>query len=133
MTGKEAEVAVARADVARPFWDSLSDGKILLQRCAACEHVYFYAREWCPSCWSPDVQWFQSSGRGTVFATTVANVAFQGIDARDVPFAVGLVDLDEGPRVPARLHVATSYPLGQRVVATMTPRGLTFVPDADAR
>lgn len=86
-----------------PFaqWNAnLADGRIELQRCAACGHVPFPPRRVCPACGCPDLPWHPTSSHGTVHAfTIVARPAQQG-----GPYNVVLVDLDDGPRLMSRVE-----------------------------
>jgi uncharacterized protein len=79
------------------FWDATAQGKLLLPRCKACGLVIWYPREFCPECNSFDVDWFEASGRGTIYSYTV-NRRGQG-DYRDLSYVLAYVELEEGPRV----------------------------------
>ncbi|RAR59270.1 hypothetical protein C7401_111120 [Paraburkholderia unamae] len=86
----------------RPFWDALRDGQLRTTRCEACSAYTFPPKPFCPHCWSRDVRWTELSGRGTLYsATTVhaAPAAFREL----APYRVGIVDLEEGPRIAVAL------------------------------
>ena len=89
----------------------LENGKLGYQRCADCSAAVFYPRVLCPVCGSGALEWLESSGRGTVYATT----AVHGRD-RD-PRNVVLVDLDEGFRMMSRIEdvPAQEVEIGTRV------------------
>ena len=36
-----------------PFWNGLSEGKLLYQKCNNCNHSWLPAREECPNCQNP--------------------------------------------------------------------------------
>lgn len=75
------------------YTDRLAAGEIAYQRCVPGGHAFFYPRVLCPECGSTDVVWEASAGLGTVYALT-------WVTQRDAgPYAVCLVDLDEGFRV----------------------------------
>src|SRR5437016_14348449 len=61
---------------ARPFWDGLRERKLLLPRCQACGHVFFYPRVLCPRCHARDITWIQASGKGRLHAFEIAYQAF---------------------------------------------------------
>ena len=86
-----------------PFWEALKRHELQLQRCADCQHVYFYPRILCPSCWSANVKWERMSGKGHVYTYTVMHRAPHPAFAEDVPFIIGVVELDEGPRLPVNI------------------------------
>jgi uncharacterized OB-fold protein len=57
----------------------------------------------CPACHSPEAVWTAVSGRGTVYTYSVVHRAPTPAYQADAPYVVAYVELDEGPRVPARL------------------------------
>ena len=48
----------------KPFWDATKRHELVMPRCQKCDHFFFYPREECPKCLSPDIQWASVSGRG---------------------------------------------------------------------
>ena len=76
----------------------LERGKLGYQRCAECSAAVFYPRVLCPVCGSGALEWRDSAGRGTVYATTAVHSR-----SRD-PRNVVLVDLDEGFRMMSRVE-----------------------------
>ncbi len=70
--------------------------------CQTCGTLSFPPRDVCPHCGSDAVEPQRLAGRGKVFSFTVL---YQGPESFDggVPYTVGLIDLDEGPRVTAML------------------------------
>ena len=87
--------------VTQPFWDGLREKKVRIQRCARCDAHFFYPRAMCPTCWSPDVTWETVSGSGTLHTFTVGRVPTAPHFADEVPQKIGVVELDEGPRMTA--------------------------------
>lgn len=87
-----------------PFWEGTRSGELRIQRCAACGRHVFYPRAVCPHCMSDRLEWVRASGRGTVHTFTVVHRTTDEFSA-DLPFPVGLVDLEEGVRMMARLDV----------------------------
>jgi hypothetical protein len=84
------------------FWDATADGTLLLERCEACGTTFHYPRARCPECGAPDTQWFEASGRGTVYSYTVTRQT--GGDYADAtPFVLAYVELEEGPRMMTNL------------------------------
>jgi len=57
----------------------------------------------CPVCQSTDTHWLQASGRGTLYSWVVAVHASDPLLADQVPYAVALIELDEGVRVIANV------------------------------
>ena len=83
----------------RPFWQAAKEGRLLIMHCRACDRPYFYPRRYCPRCWSDETEWREASGRGTVYTYSVVHQN-PAPPFRDwCPYAVVLVDLEEGVRI----------------------------------
>jgi hypothetical protein len=94
--------------VSAPYWQAAQQHRLSLPRCESCGHVFFYPRLCCPRCWSEDVTWIDASGRGTVFSFTWVHVAFYDDTWKDdVPYCVGWIELEEGPRLVSAVVDAT--------------------------
>ena len=81
------------------LWKGLRDGKLLLQHCKACGHVQYYQQAICRRCGSDDLVHRAASGHGTVHSFSIVHRAPGPAFKDDVPYAVLLVELDEGPRM----------------------------------
>jgi uncharacterized OB-fold protein len=86
-------------DVTAPFWEATKHRELLVQWCTACEEPVFFPRAVCPRCLETTLEWRPSTGRGTVYAVTVEHQAQNPLMAARVPYAVALVDLDDGIRM----------------------------------
>jgi uncharacterized OB-fold protein len=86
----------------RVFWEGITQHKLLIQRCDACQHFIFYPRSLCPYCFSDALSWVQAEGTGTIYSYTVVHQAY-GPFAGQVPFVVALVELREGVRMMTRI------------------------------
>jgi uncharacterized OB-fold protein len=75
----------------------LENGKLGYQRCTDCSEAVFYPRVICPFCGSGALEWCESVGRGTVYATTSVH------SRNGEPRNVALVDLEEGFRMMSRV------------------------------
>jgi uncharacterized protein len=93
-----------------PFWKALADGRLTTTCCDACELPTFPPKPYCPSCWSREMRWIPLSGRGRLYSRTVIHVVPAGF-ADEAPLHNGIVDLDEGLRVAARLIGDEPMPL----------------------
>jgi Predicted nucleic-acid-binding protein containing a Zn-ribbon len=82
----------------QPFWDGAAEGRLRLPRCRDCAAVFFYPRSICPTCWSSDLEWFDASGRGRLHSYLIAHRPSPGFED-EVPYAVAVVELEEGPRL----------------------------------
>ena len=76
-------------------------------RCKACGKLVSTARSLCPACHSVDVEWVPLSGKGRVATFTCIVIAptfmVQKGYGRDNPYCTGVIELEEGPRVSARI------------------------------
>lgn len=87
------------SEVTEPFWQATRNRQLLLQWCTACDEVIFYPREACPRCLGTSLQWRPASGRGVVYAVSVQHKPAYASLADRVPYAVALIDLEEGVRM----------------------------------
>ena len=102
------------ADTA-PFWAAIARQEFLLPFCDDCGRASFFPRVLCPHCHGVALRWRAASGRGEVYSYTVAHRAAPAFADR-TPFTVGLVDLEEGPRIMAELSTeAGPVRIGDRV------------------
>jgi hypothetical protein len=86
----------------QPFFDAARERRLALPRCPR-DGFFFYPRSRCPRCLGADWEWRDASGRGSVHSFTVDRVGhLQGL-AHAVPYAIAIVELEEGPRLTARL------------------------------
>jgi uncharacterized OB-fold protein len=86
-------------DFTRPYWDAAAEGHLLLRRCRACGAAHHYPREFCPTCWSEDVDWERASGRATLYTWSVVHRNDLAPFGSRVPYTAAVVDLAEGPRM----------------------------------
>ena len=77
------------------FWEGCRRHELRIQRCRRCGETRFYPRPACPSCASLETEWIRCSGRGRVYSWTVVHPPTLAAFAALVPYAVGLVELDE--------------------------------------
>jgi uncharacterized OB-fold protein len=73
-----------------------------MQFCTACNEWIWYPKALCPSFGRRDsIQWRELSGKGKVYSFTIIRQVIGNSPAfnKDIPFVVGLIELDEGPRI----------------------------------
>lgn len=87
--------------VTERFWAATTAGRLLIQRCPACESHQFYPRVVCRHCGARDPEWVEASGEGAVFSYTVCHVPGAAGFGDLTPYAVAVVELAEGPRMTA--------------------------------
>ena len=94
----------------QPFWEGCRAGKLLIQRCAQCGTHRFPPGPFCPACQSRESQWIEASGRGRVFSWIVVEHPIPADVYRgDVPYAVALIDLEEGVRMASNIVDCDPY------------------------
>ena len=84
------------------FWDKCKEHELWLQRCQTCQHVFFYPRMHCPECLSEDVPGFRASGKGTLWTYMINHRPVPGFED-DAPYAIAVVQLEEGPRMMSNI------------------------------
>lgn len=87
----------------RPFWSALAEGRLRLQQCRACSTLFYYPRACCPECLSPDLDWREVAGTGTLYTYTIARRPTHPLFADEVPQRLAVVELDEGPKLTTTL------------------------------
>ena len=79
------------------FFRRLRAGGLSTTRCRSCEKLHWPPRVACPQCHSEDVEWVDLPTGGTIYAFSAMLVGAPTGMEQDLPFAVGLVDLDGIP------------------------------------
>jgi hypothetical protein len=77
-----------------PHWQGCQEGEFRVQRCNACGSWIFIPQPVCASCFSEDLEWTPTSGRGTVYSYTVVHRPQQ--PQFRVPYVVAIVEFEEG-------------------------------------
>ena len=114
------------------FYTSLSEGKLVGQRCPTCGKVYIPPRSACPADGTPTAEEVELPDTGTVTTFCVVNVPFLG--QRITPPYVSAYILLDGADI-AFLHLILDIPaeevrMGMRVKAVWKPRdqwGLSLI------
>ncbi|MCL4309057.1 MAG: Zn-ribbon domain-containing OB-fold protein [Candidatus Thermoplasmatota archaeon] len=79
------------------FFERLKEGHLGTTRCPRCGALHWPPRVACPACHTEDLEWIDLPATGRIYAfSAVLAGAPLGMES-DVPFAVGLVDLDGVP------------------------------------
>ena len=84
------------------YWQAALEGRLEIQHCRACARHQFYPRRFCTECLSTEsLEWTPSSGRGLIYSFTVCHVAAHPAFESLLPYAVAMVELEEGVRLLA--------------------------------
>ena len=118
MTGAAYDKPLPKLDVFnRPFWELAHKGKLAVQRCAGCGDRHFPPGPVCPRCLGGTQDWEVVSGNGTLLSWVTFHKPYWPGFAKEVPYDVCLVQLDEGPLLVSNLVGVESGKalVGQRV------------------
>jgi uncharacterized protein len=102
-------------------------GLLLVQRCADCSQFQWYPREHCAKCFSDRIEWVESSGVGILHTFSVVRRTSDEHFRNELPYVIGIVELEEGPRISARIAATdtASVRCGLRVQLVL-PFGSAF-------
>lgn len=116
MTDIAKPVPVITAEM-RPFYEGARRGELLLQRCTDCGTFRFPARERCSTCVSSRSTWERAGGHGELYSFTVMHQVYHPAFVAEVPYAVAIVKLDEGPKLTTNIIglAPDELRIGQRV------------------
>ena len=83
------------------WWEGLGRGELLIQKCSECGALRHPPRPMCPRCQSLAWGSQPSQGAGAIYSYTVMH--HPPIPGYEYPFAVALIELDEGTRIVANV------------------------------
>ena len=85
------------------FWREIPRRyRLEADKCVKCGHIAFPGRLICPQCGGREFEKTTLSGKGKLETFTIIRVAPSGFGDQ-VPYAVGIVQLDEGVRLMAQI------------------------------
>jgi uncharacterized protein len=79
-------------------------GELRFQRCTACATWRHLPRARCAACGSDQWEWALASGRGTIYSWTITHRPLDPGFADEVPYAVVVAEMEEGPRIVGNLR-----------------------------
>lgn len=103
-TRGEAEMNSELPPSLESFYQFCAQKRLMGTRCKSCGEILAPPRSLCPKCGSTDVEWTEFKGTGKLLTYSVIHVApsaFQSL----APYAVGIVVLTEGARLPGMIRV----------------------------
>ena len=114
------------------FEQFLNEEKLMGSKCKKCGARFVPPHAICPECHGTDMEWIEMKGRGKLATFTCISVGTpfmiaEGYD-RKHPYCTGVVELEEGTRMVARIEgVDASKPetikIGTPLKATFLHRG----------
>ena len=111
-----------------PLIEGWRRGELMLQHCTQCRAVIFFPRHMCPQCWSIEIEWKRSSGRGKIVSYSHVYSQVAAPFAAEAPILLAEIALDDGGAMLAR--VISSEPAaiksGMRVELLPMPEAARF-------
>jgi uncharacterized OB-fold protein len=96
-----------RPFTAASFNQFLDEEKLMGSRCTECGGLYLPPRALCPQCHSENLAWVEMNGQGKLAAFTSIYIAPTAMNdlgfGRSNPYLTGIVELNEGVQISARL------------------------------
>ncbi len=87
------------------YWDAVKNHKLVIQHCSKCDKFFHPPRPMCPHCHSQDtLDWKESTGKGFIYSFIMFTTDRMAYPAFKIPYAVVLVETDEGVRITANTH-----------------------------
>jgi len=82
-----------------PFWAATRSARLVLPECGNCGYLQWPPERLCPECQHTDREWREFPAVATLWSYAVYYRAFDPAFAEDIPYAVGLVELDAGRKM----------------------------------
>jgi uncharacterized OB-fold protein len=86
------------------FYAHCAAGELRFQRCTVCSTWRHPPRARCAACGSGEWEWALASGRGQVYSWTITHRPIDPGFADELPYAVLVVEMEEGPRLIGNLR-----------------------------
>jgi uncharacterized OB-fold protein len=86
-----------------PFWKYAKDHELRMQQCSGCGYIRFPAGIICPKCHSMEAQWVRLGGKGELYSYVIYHRAYHPAYKDDLPYAVAIIELAEGPRMESSI------------------------------
>jgi uncharacterized OB-fold protein len=85
------------------FYKFVSERKLMAAKCKKCGTMLLPPRPMCTKCFSSDLEWFELKNEGKLLTYTVIHVSPKQF-ASFVPYAVGIVELEDGLKLPGMIR-----------------------------
>jgi len=98
---------VEREFTSASFNEFLGEKKLMASKCIKCGALYLPPRPLCIKCFGTEMEWVEMKGKGKLAAFTTIAIAptlmLEEGYGRDNPYCTGVVELEEGPKISARI------------------------------
>lgn len=102
MTPPERPLPVAQPESDR-YWEGVRNEELWLQRDTGTGQYQFYPRGINTISPGDSLEWVRASGNATLFTFAIVHAPPHPAFAQDVPYITAIVELEEGPKMPANL------------------------------
>ena len=75
-----------------PWWEAAAEHRLVVQRCAACQHTRHPPAPVCPKCRSAEADWKEVSGAGEVYTFTTVHRPVAA--DMELPFIIAVIALE---------------------------------------
>jgi uncharacterized OB-fold protein len=86
-----------------PYWEYCRKHELRMQKCQQCGYIRFPVSIVCPKCHTLEAEWTRLSGKGRVYSFIIYHQAYHPSYKDDLPYAVAIIQLDEGPRMESNI------------------------------
>jgi uncharacterized OB-fold protein len=101
-----------------PFWTATRERRLLIPCCDNCGYTWWPPESICPQCLTPNPGWVEVDDHGTLWSYAVYHRAFSSEFADRIPYVVGLIELNSGPKMYGLLvGPVESWSVGQAMEA----------------
>jgi hypothetical protein len=105
-----------------PFWAAAREDRLVTQQCGECGYLRWPPGPVCNECLTPGGEWTELSPTGTLYSYAEYHRALDPAFQADIPYVVGLVELDQGPRMYGLLRSRPgTADVGRKVSAVFEP------------
>jgi uncharacterized OB-fold protein len=123
------EEITTRPFTAASFEKWIGEHRLMGSHCPECNRLYLPPRAICPHCHAHRMEWVELSGEGRLAAFTSVYIGPTFMNAagysRTNPYVTGIVELDEGVKISARiLEVDARHP---ETIQVGMPVSLSFI------
>lgn len=85
------------------FYKFVSERKLMAAKCKKCGTMLLPPRPMCTKCFSSDLEWVELKNKGKLLTYTVIHVSSKQFESL-IPYAVGIVKLEDGPKLPGMIQ-----------------------------
>jgi uncharacterized protein len=99
MTPTDKPLPDVREPLTAPFWAATRESRILAPRCTNCGYVHWPPEVVCPECQQTTREWIDLPNTGHLWSYATYHRALDPAFADDLPYTVGLVELEDGVKM----------------------------------